>query len=59
MTTDGYSYERLEITRWIDQNSTKSSILSPMTGADLQHRSLLDNINLKIAIQRYQNFSRK
>ena len=54
ISTDGYSYERSEITRWFDQNRS-SPVRSPMTGAVLVNRILIQNTNLRITIKRYQN----
>ena len=46
LISDGYTYERAAITRWLEQNET-----SPITEAALQHKDMVPNLTMRSAIQ--------
>ena len=46
LISDGYTYERAAITKWLEQNET-----SPITEAALQHKDMVPNLTMRSAIQ--------
>ena len=46
LISDGYTYERAAITKWLEQNET-----SPTTKAPLQHKDMVPNLTMRSAIQ--------
>ncbi len=48
--SDGYSYERLNVTAWLNVNNT-----SPRTGAPLKNKNITPNHALRAAIEEYKN----
>jgi hypothetical protein len=48
-TADGQTYDRASITQWFKSNKT-----SPMTGLELPHTTLLDNLAMMTVIQQYR-----
>ena len=46
LISDGYTYERAAITRWLERNET-----SPVTEAPLQHKDMVPNLTMRSAIQ--------
>ena len=46
LISDGYTYERAAITKWLQQNET-----SPITKAPLQHKDMVPNLTMRSAIQ--------
>lgn len=46
LISDGYTYERAAITKWLEQNE-----ISPMTEAPLQHKDMVPNLTMRSAIQ--------
>lgn len=50
VASDGHSYERLDIERWIAQNANPSS---PMTNQNLAYTNLYENIGLRKTIEQY------
>lgn len=46
LISDGYTYERAAITKWLEQNET-----SPITEAPLQHKDMVPNLTMRSAIQ--------
>ena len=53
LCADGFSYERVEIAKWLEHNNT-----SPMTGEHLQNKSLIANNTLRAAIRAYLDENR-
>jgi len=46
LISDGYTYERAAITKWLERNET-----SPITKAPLQHKDMVPNLTMRSAIQ--------
>ena len=46
LISDGYTYERAAITKWLERNET-----SPTTKAPLQHKDMVPNLTMRSAIQ--------
>ncbi len=46
LISDGYTYERAAITKWLEHNET-----SPTTKAPLQHKDMVPNLTMRSAIQ--------
>ena len=46
LISDGYTYERAAITRWLERNDT-----SPITKAVLQNKDMVPNLTMRSAIQ--------
>ena len=46
LISDGYTYERAAITKWLERNDT-----SPITKAPLQHKDMVPNLTMRSAIQ--------
>ena len=49
VTADGYSYDRSAITRWLEDHNT-----SPRTGAVLPNNNLIPNVDLRLAIEEFE-----
>ncbi|KAL0029838.1 hypothetical protein WJX77_003070 [Trebouxia sp. C0004] len=46
LISDGYTYERAAITKWLERNEA-----SPITKAPLQHKDMVPNLTMRSAIQ--------
>lgn len=46
LISDGYTYERAAITKWLERNDT-----SPITKAVLQNKDMVPNLTMRSAIQ--------